>query len=164
MAKKKLTSRGGFTLTELVITIMISTIVILAVGVILADSQRGWNTMYNRIYSDVVTDSDVARKAFDAVVREAGEGVSDGSSLEVHYYADANSTAFDRYARFYGAGGQLNVEHGTLNPKQTLSTRSICGNVKKCVFKVSGKSVQMILTLDDSLQTVTVVASSYMHN
>ena len=62
-------ARPGFTLVELMITMVIMVIVISAIGVVLFDSQRGWNFMYNRLYSDVVADSYVARKKFDAVMR-----------------------------------------------------------------------------------------------
>ncbi len=69
MLKRKHRTQRGFTLIELAMAAAISTIVILGVGVLLVDSQRGWIRMYNRIYSDVVTDSYVARKTFDVVIR-----------------------------------------------------------------------------------------------
>jgi len=146
----------------------ISSIMILGVGVLLVDSQRGWIRMYNRIYSDVVTDSYVARKTFDAVVRNASREnlLLDeyGSWLEVYYYADANSTVVDRYARFYAANGQLSIEHGSLAHREILTTSIICGNVQGCVFKAAGRSAQMILTLDNGSQTANVVSSAVMHN
>jgi hypothetical protein len=133
--------------------------------------------MYNRVYSDVVTNSYVARKTFDAVIRKASSEKllldEDGTWLEVYYYADANSASADCYARFYysesgqtetGAEGQLNIEYGKAEPRETLTIRTICENVSSCVFKAAGRSAQMILTLDDGQQTVTVVSSSVMHN
>lgn len=169
MLKRKHRTQRGFTLIELAMAAAISTIVILGVGVLLVDSQRGWIRMYNRIYSDVVTDSYVARKTFDAVVRNAsrenlllGEY---GSWLEVYYYADANSAVVDRYARFYDANnGQLNIEYGSLDPNETPTTSTICENVSSCVFKAAGRSAQMILTLDNGSQTANVVSSAVMHN
>ena len=71
MVKKNLTSQRGFTIIELVVAMSIAIIPILTIGIILSDSQRGWNSMYERVYSDVVTDSYVARKTFDAVTRKA---------------------------------------------------------------------------------------------
>jgi len=171
MSKNKLTAQRGFALIELIIATVIVVIVISGIGIILADSQGGWKTMYDRAYADVVTDSYVARKMFDAVIRNAsGERLlldDAGNWIEVYYYADANSTAVDRYARFYEGGGQLSVEHGTLNPngvKAALTTQIICKNVSGCVFKRAGRSAQMILTLDDGSQTATVVSSAVMHN
>ncbi len=54
MPKKKLTIQRGFTITELMVTVMISTIVMFGIGFMVVDSQRGWNRMYNRVYSDIV--------------------------------------------------------------------------------------------------------------
>ena len=168
MPKKKLKVQRGFTIIELIIATGIAVIIISAVGIILADSQRGWNTMYNHIYSDVVTDGYVARKMFDAVIRKASSEkflLDDaGNWLEVYYYADSDSTVVDRYARFYEAGGQLNVEYGKLDPRETLTIRIVCKNVSGCTFKRAGRSAQMILTLNNGSQTVTVVSSSVMHN
>jgi len=170
MLKKKLTVRHGFTLIELVVAMVAAVIVILGIGIILADSQRGWHRMYNRVYSDVVVDSYVARKRFDVVIRKASSEnflLDDaGSWIEVYYYADSSSAVVDRYARFYesDADDQLNVEYGKLNPRETLTTQTICDNVSDCIFKRAGRSAQMILTLDNGSQTATVTSSAVMHN
>lgn len=168
MSKKTIANPKGFTLIELMVTTALSSTVLIGVGVVLVDSQRGWNAMYNRTYSDVVTDAHVARRMFDSVVRNASsQGIlvdDNGSWVEVYYYGDPNSVIVDHYAHFYEANGQLNVEYGEVNPRQTLSIETICENVASCVFKSSGPSVQMILTLDDGSQSVTIVASAVMHN
>lgn len=168
MVKKRLTALRGFTLIELIIAIVIIVIVIFAIGVVIVDSQRGWNIMYNRIYSDAVTDSYAARRKFDTVMRKASRESflldDTGSWLEVYYYADEDSAVVDRYARFYVANGDLNVEYGQLNPKVTQTVETVCGNVSGCTFKQAGRSAQMILTLDDGEQNSTVVSSAVMHN
>jgi len=175
--KKKLAIHRGFTITELMVTVMLAVIIMCGISFMMVDSQQGWHRMYNSIYSDVITDSYVARKAFDAVVRKASSEklllAEDGTWLEVYYYADANAPSPDRYARFYysessqtetGAEGQLNIEHGRVEPRETLNIQTVCGNVSSCVFKAAGRSAQMILTLDNGQQTITVVSSSVMHN
>jgi prepilin-type N-terminal cleavage/methylation domain-containing protein len=169
MSSKQLKRRGGFTLVELVLAMVLALIVISSTGIILVDSQRGWHRMYNKIYSDVVTDSYVARATFDSVVRKAsGENYllsETGNWVEVYYYADTSSTTLDRYALFYYEyDGQLNVEYGSLDPRQTLDVQTICNNVTNCTFEGSGRSVQMVLTLDDGSQSATVVTSAVMHN
>lgn len=170
MLKKKIIAQRGITIIELVLGIVFLSIVMFGVGVVVVDSQRGWHRMYERIYSDVVTDSYVARKTFDRVIRKAsGENLllsEDGSWVEVYYYADANSTVVDRYALFYhdSNDGQLNLTYGSLDPRITLDTDTVCGNVSSCVFKAAGVSAQMILTLDNGSQTATVISSSVMHN
>lgn len=178
MPKGKPITQRGFTIIELMIATIIATIIITGISVMMGDTQRGWNAMYDTIYSDVVTDGYVARKTFDSVIRKAsGEKFlldEEATWLEVYYYQDANSTAVDGYTRFYfldgGVGdngeaeGQLNIEYGRLDPRETLSVETICGNVSNCVFKGAGRGAQMILTLDNGSQTATVVSSSVMHN
>ncbi len=168
MLKKRIANPKGFTLVELMVATTLAIVVISGVGLTLADSHRGWNRMYNRIYSDVVTDGYVARKTFDSVVRNASKDVdlldSAGSWLEVYYYADANSTVVDRYGLFYLSSSELKLEYGSLDPRMELGTRTICSDVSFCVFKAAGQSAQMILTLDDGSQTLTVATSAVMHN
>ena len=169
MSKKEPTVQTGFTIVELMIAVMLAAIVMFGIGAMVVDSQRGWHRMYNRIYSDVATDSYVARKTFDSAIRKASSERllldAAGNWLEVYYYADANSAVIDRYARFsYDGIDQLDIEYGIVEPRETLSIRPVCENVSSCVFKASGRSVQMILTLDDGSQTATVVSSSVMHN
>jgi len=162
MRKKRLINQCGFTLVELIIGIVISLIVILVVGVMLADGHRAWNVMYSRTYADVVTDGYVARRKFDAVMRKAS-GVSfllgdAGDWVEVYYYQDVDSPLVDRYARFYVSDGSLNIEYGQLDAygiKTALTTQTVCGNVSGCVFRRAGKSAQMTLTLDNGTQTNT---------
>ena len=168
MIKKRLTASPGFTIIELLIATAIMVIVVLAIGIALVDGQRGWNYMYDRVYSDVITDGYVARRKFDAVTRTASRDrflLDDaGSWVEVYYYADDTSTVVDRYARFYTANGDLNVEYGQLDPKATLSTETVCGNVSVCTFEQLGRSIQMILKLDNGTQTNTVISSAVANN
>ncbi len=168
MLKKIVTNPKGFTIVELMVTVVISSIVMLGVGIVLADSQRGWNAMYNRIYSDVVTDGYAARKNFDSVIRKASEDSvlldETGTWVEVHYYQDSSSTELDRYARFYTYGSELKVEYGILDPRQESGTNTVCSNVSFCSFTAKGRAVQMVLRLDDGSQTATIVSSAVMNN
>jgi len=168
MIKKRPKAPRGFTLVELMITTVIMVIVGLAIGVVIVDGQTGWNTMYNRLNSDVVTDGYVARKKFDAVMRSASRGqslvASDGSWIEVYSYASPSSTVVDRYSRFYVSDGDLNLEYGQIEPRSTLSVDTVCGNVSTCTFQQVGMSTQMTLTLDNGTQTNTIVSSAVTHN
>ncbi len=168
MIKKRLAASRGFTLIELIIAMAIMLIVVLAIGMALVDGQRGWSLQYDRIYSDIVTDGYVARRKFDAVMRSASRDkfLLDGAGgwVEVYYYANDASAVVDRYARFYAADGNLNVEYGQLNPKATLSVETVCGNVSGCTFEQLGRSIQMILKLDNGTQTNTVISSAVTHN
>lgn len=169
MSKKTTANRKGFTIIELMVATSLASTIIIGVGVVLVDSQRGWNAMYERTYSDVVTDAHVTRRMFDSVVRNASsQGIllddAYGSWVEVYTYSDPNSAVVDLYAKFQAKNGYLTLEYGELDSGVTLSLDPICGNVSSCVFKSSGRSVQMILTLDDGSQSVTVVTSAVMHN
>ena len=168
---KKRKLRYGLTIVELSIVIAISSIVILGVGIVLADSAHSWQKMYERANGQVETDTLVAQKTFNAIVRRAVSTKflldAGGRWVEVYYSSSVDSTLADRYARFYCIGdpnGQLNVEYGQRNPKQTLSTQTLCNNVSSCVFKKSGKSILMILTLSKGSLTLTTASSAFMYN
>jgi prepilin-type N-terminal cleavage/methylation domain-containing protein len=179
LAKKTYRSKG-FTLIELIITVAMSVIVMLGVGIALVDSHRGWQRTYDRSYSDVITDGYVARKMFDATVREASSEMClldvAGRWIEVYLYANDSSTDVDRYARFYyqpagenEARGYLNLQYGNWNPnssypRDVVSTQRVCSNVVSCVFRKAGYSISMILTLDNGSQNVIVTSSSVMHS
>lgn len=170
--KKKKSNRKGFTIVELMIATGLSSIVIVGIGMLLVDSHRSWNRMYSRTYSGISSDSHVARRRFDSVVRNAStQGIllaDDGSWVEVYYYSDPNAIVVDRYARFFtyssGDTSQLLIEHGAVEPRQTLNTETVCENVSSCVFKSAGNSAQMVLMLSDGSETATIVASAVMHN
>lgn len=168
MPKDKVTMCQGFTLVELMVATVAGVIITFAVGILLVSSQRGWQTMYGGINSGAMADSYVARKTFDAVVRKASREKllldDSGDWIEVYYYDDAASTTADCYARFYESDGNLNLEYGQLNPRETSTVLTVCRNVSDCVFKANGCSVQMILTLDDGQHTATVVSSAVMHS
>ena len=168
MNRKGHRARKGFTLVELMITSVVVLIVGLAVGVVIVDGQTGWNTMYDRLNSNVVTDGYVARKKFDNVMRSASREktlfAADGSWVEVYYYASPYSTVVDRYARFYVSDGDLNLEYGQIDPRSTLGVETVCENVTACTFKQAGTSIQMILKLDNETQTNTIISSAITHN
>ncbi|MDO8303909.1 MAG: prepilin-type N-terminal cleavage/methylation domain-containing protein [Sedimentisphaerales bacterium] len=160
--------RKGITLTELMVTISISTIVILAVAVALSDGQRAWGHMYGDINSEVAVQSMTACKRFDAVVRAASGNNCTidpaGNWVEVSYYSSPDVTNVDRYARFTWQGNQLTCEYGSLGPKATIGIQTLCDNVTACKFVKVGSSVQMVLTLDDDTRSVTVASSNVMNN
>ena len=158
----------GFTLVELMISMLVMVIASFTIGAVIVDGQNGWSAMYDKINSDVTTDGYVVRKKFDAVMRKASSDkifVEDNNtSVRVNYYSSDLSTIVDRYATFYVSDGDLNLEYGQLDPKVTLSVETICGNVSSCSFHQVGRSIQMILVLDDGTQKNTVITSAVTHN
>ena len=176
-AKPRKRLRCGFSLTELVVTIVIALIVILAVGTVIADGVGGWGKMYEAVYSDVRDDSFIARKTFDRVIRNAIRqpfSVNDpagGTWVEVYYYSTSSMPVVDRYARFYASRRALILERGTFTPgdpgsRSVLSMEMVCTNVVSCIFKADGRSAQMILSLNNRTmpRDLVVVTSAVMHN
>jgi len=161
-------SYRAITLVELMIGIVFLGITMLAVGIVIADSHKSWSRMYERTYSDVVTESHTARRTFDRIIRQASTDKitldSGHSWVKVYYYSDPNLTSPDRYARFYQYGDSLKLEHGNSETGVVISSKTLCSNVQTSVFNQQGRSVQMILRLDDGSQTQTVVTSAVAHN
>jgi prepilin-type N-terminal cleavage/methylation domain-containing protein len=168
MTRERITNQHGFTLIELIIAVAASLVVMLGVALVLANSQESWNQLYSRSFSDIAGDSNVAGRKFKAIIRKASQDGfvldDNGNGIEVYYYSDENSAVVDRYARFYVLDGDLNLELGRLDPRETLEVQTVCGNVSECFFTTAGRSAQMVLTLDDGSRTITIVSCAFMHN
>jgi hypothetical protein len=168
MARERIKAQHGFTLIELIIAVTASMIIMLGVVLVLANSQESWNNLYTRSFNDVVGDSNVAGRKFKAIIRKASQDgftLDDNSKgIEVHYYSNEDSAAVDSYAHIYEMDGDLNLELGKLEPKETLKVQTICENVSECFFTAAGRSAQMVLTLNDGSRTITTVSCAFMHN
>ncbi len=168
MSRKRIATQHGFTLIELMIALTASMIIMLGLGLVLADSQKSWHQLYTRAFSDVVGDSNVAGIKFKTIIRQASQNgfVVDnkGTGIEVYYYNNEDSNDVDRYAHFYELDGDLNLELGKLNPRETLEVQTLCGNVTECLFTAAGRSAQMALTLDNGSRTISTVSSAFLHN
>jgi hypothetical protein len=168
MIQKKTTTAPGFTIVELMMTITIMMVVGFAIGVAIVDSQRVWRLVHDYTNSDIVSDGYVARKKFDSTIRKASaDSISigeNGNWVEVNYCASDSSTTPDSYARFYKTESDLMFMSGKLNPKTTLNTDTICQNVSECKFRQAGRSVMMIVKLDNGTRQNTIVTSAVTHN
>ena len=158
---------GGLTLVELVIAMLVSTLVASAVGIVMVDGYNSWARTYVRAYSDVVSGGLAAKRAFEKTVRNASCSkvfVGDnGEWIEFRGYSSASCAKPDCYSRFYTADETLQLETGTIEPRLALSWRTVCGQVSGCTFTTSGRSAQMILTLeDDESEPVVFTASAVM--
>lgn len=168
MSGKRIAAQHGFTLIELMIAITASMIVMLGLALVLANSQKSWNQLYIRAFSDVVGDSNVAGIKFKNVIRKASQNGyvvdNQGKGIEVYYYDSEDSAEVDRYAHFYESDGDLNLELGKLNPRETLEVQTICNNVTECLFTAAGRSAQMALTLDNGSRKISTVSCAFLHN
>jgi hypothetical protein len=164
--------RRAVTLIELMITVLAVVILVVGISGILAAGHKNYNTMFERVNSDVVRNAYEARRIFDRIVRksiieyvEINEGRDD---LTVFYYSDPNdltlATLPDRYARFYtvknGEDNELIVVTGVLNlvitddewfwnKEDILNTLTVAHNVDLVEFVIDGVSVRMELLLNN---------------
>ena len=176
---KKIRKQAGFTLIELMVTMLIASVVMLGIAGIMADAHRGYNQMYTRIHGAIVTDAYAARLRFDKICRRARVGTAalnaDATAVLVLYYSVPNDTndpyqEQDRYALFYQSGTNLMLDTGTYDPNTGVTvptgTETVAGNVTELQFSapIDGKSVQMVLTLSNADHSITVTCGSIMHN
>lgn len=158
---------SGFTLIELMVTLMISAIILSAIGVMVADSSSWFSDSYSKINSQPAVESLLARKTFERIIRQAssmGCWVSPNeTAVEINYYSSP-AGPIDSYAQFYTSGTDLMLEKGSLSPRTPTSMKTICKNISACTFKSTGSAVQMILVLDDGKNKYGSLTSAIMHN
>ncbi|MBW8035543.1 MAG: hypothetical protein FVQ79_07920, partial [Planctomycetes bacterium] len=61
----------GFSLMELIVSMVIAMIILLGVGSVLVHQQMAWNQMYERVHEGLVADGYVSKMSFDGVVRKS---------------------------------------------------------------------------------------------
>ena len=86
---KKKRSYFGFTITELILAIAVSSIIVLALGAVMLDTQRGWMDSYAKVHGGATTDAAVVKTAFDKVVRKASRALyhfNGSDDITVYYY------------------------------------------------------------------------------
>jgi hypothetical protein len=172
IGKRNSRKKRGLTLSEMMVASVISIIGMTSVGIVLSSNQQGFKATYNRVFSDVVTDSHNAKKMFDFTVRQSNcyQAILDsdeGHWVEVHYYAEPSSVFPDRYKCFYYEDTHLYVEQGRIledDVKEIINLATVCSNVSNCVFKQTGRSIQMILSLNNGSEQITTLTSAVMHN
>ncbi|MEN8126839.1 MAG: prepilin-type N-terminal cleavage/methylation domain-containing protein [Planctomycetota bacterium] len=167
--------RKGFTLIELVVVIATVSIMTLGVGVLLANSQKSFGSLFGRVYSDSTINSFSAQQAFDAVCRKASlrrHVLSEsGDSLELYYW-DNTSTASvpENYAHFYQLGDGLFVEYGKTrdgawqpDTETDPTSLQIGHDVDSVKFSLEGTAVRMHLNYTDAA-VLPVACSSVRRN
>ena len=146
MATRRYNHRRAFTLIEVLVTAVAAVILIVGLSAMLFYGQRGYNTMYRRVHSEVVRNAYEARRIFDAIVRKSTvERCDILSPDEIYLYQYYDETAPiappipdipevedryrymfpaqpDRFARFYVTDTavseqlELYVERGEIPP------------------------------------------------
>lgn len=171
-------NRSGFTLMELMVTILIASFVFMGVAIVIADGVRGFKRMNLRVHGDVVNDAYFARLIFDKTCRQARAGSAELNkistpSLRVLYYSVTPSATEepDRYAEFYlnDNSKTLFLEKGSYDPNSGstnyISTTKVARNVEELNFtEMHYKSVQMVMTLKNEDHSMTIICGSVLHN
>ena len=160
-------------------TLILASIMILALGTVLVDNQKGWLKMFSRTFSDVVVDGYVTQNTFFTIVRKSSIAVYEYElsvdetqivAVEVYYYSDTGTTDIDRYARFYISGSTLSVDEGIIDTtvvpwvKETPVTTVLARNVASGYFDINGSSIQLVLNLDNGREDMKVICSAVRHN
>ncbi len=174
----------GMTLIELMVTVIIVGVAIIAISGVMAGSHRDYAQMFKRVHGDISNDAYTARLRFDKICRKAAAGtaVIDTTvpSLTVLYYSspNVNGSALpeisppDSFAKFYKSGTNLLLETGSIGSTDD-TPEVLARNVTELEFSYSvpqdSKSVQMVMTLDKNTSdaydySVTITCGSIMHN
>jgi hypothetical protein len=171
---KRIQCYGGFTITELVLAIALSSILVLTVGVVMVDSQRGWMDSYAKVHGGATTDAMMTKTAFDKVIRKSSRSIYHFNGLDditVYYYNNwLTSTELDRYARFFRSAdtpSEMYIQHGQLEEGETadvLAEVLLASNVVDLEFKPISGGIEMKLALDDGREATTVVSTALLHN
>ena len=171
----------GFTLIELMVTVIIVAIAILGISGVIAGSHRDYSIMYRRVHGDITNDAYSSRLKFDKICRKAkaGSAVIDTSipSLTVLYYSspNVNDSAYlepDSFAEFYLSGTDFLLKRGTIG-STNITPEILAKNVVELEFSFSNpgdsRSIQMVMTLDKDIAntsdySLTLTCGSIMHN
>jgi len=169
----------GVTLTELMITLILASIIFLALGTVIIDAHKGWLKMFSRSFSDVVVHAYVTQNTFSTIVRKSSIAVHEIEmsaddtkiiAVEVYYYSDTGTTDLDRYARFYISGTDFSVDQGVIDTtvlpwvKETPDTSVLAQDVASGYFDINGSSIQVVLNLDNGKEDMKVITSAVRHN
>jgi prepilin-type N-terminal cleavage/methylation domain-containing protein len=170
-----MTNRNGFTLVELIVAMVLVFVMTLGAGILLADGQKKWNRLYNRVNDPAGTDGFVVQRAFENICRKSSGQYcyisSHGSWLQLYYWDEGSTEDIpENYARIYQDGSKVYAEYGKLfprtwyvnpfvRPEKSLLTKE----VDDLEFEQIDKGIQMFLTYeDDSL--LPVVTSAVRRN
>jgi len=160
---------------EMTLSLVIVSVLILAVGGVISDSYANWDDMYDRIFGTVPESIVKIQRDFNVNCRRATlRNVylsADRRTLIVYQFADRINPSYwpDRYVQYYLDGTTFRSEYGELNAaaltkKNTIHTDVICENVQYLSFSVQGLSVQLCITINDGQTKRTFAWAAVRHN
>lgn len=162
--KTSIKIRFGFTLIELMITLLIALFVFAGIGVAMVDSIKGFGKMYERtegnyqrqdITAGVIPDSYVARATFESVCRKAyiyrdDIDITNQAWVKLYYYSSPTAVSLDSSALFNFVNNQLTVSYGDGAGNSSGNAIILAKNVTACKFDIQGSSVIMTITIDNT--------------
>jgi prepilin-type N-terminal cleavage/methylation domain-containing protein len=165
----------GFTMIEMTASLVVVSIIILAIAGVVTDSYTIWEDLYESVYGVNSQSVITVQRTFNKTCRKATLRnlflSTDRQSMCLYYFDDYENPGYwpDRYALFYLDGSDLKVQHGTLHfatllKNQSLYTETLCSNVEYIKFSMQGLSVQMCMTISNNGKKKTFAWASVRHN
>lgn len=167
--------KSGFTMIEMMISLVIVSILVLVVGSVVSDSYGNWNDMYERVFGVQANNIVKVQRDFNATCRKATlRNVylsTDKRTLIVYYFSSHINPPYwpDRYVQYYLDGTNFKVEYGELNfatltKKNSTRTDILCDNVQYLNFAVQSLSVQLCMTTNNNGSLRTFAWAAVRHN
>ena len=167
-------SYSGFSIKELILAVAIGAILVLTIGTVMLDTQRGWMDSYAKVHGGAATDAAVVKTAFDKVVRKAsrsGYSCNGTDDITVYYYDNwLKSAEPDKYARFFRSQdnpAEMYVQQGDYEGgihKNVSAEVLLASHVTDLEFMPVSGGLQIKLALDDGRETTTMVSAAILHN
>jgi len=159
----------GFTLVEISVAMVSAAVLTLAVTLLLADHQRGYNRVYDSAFCPAAEACSAARIVFRKTMRQAsaqgGATIApDGRWIEVRYYSNPGVSPLDCTARFYQSDQDLLLLKTVTATGQALSLETVCHHVTSVHFDRKGAATRMSLQTEDGSSSRTLNTSAVMRS
>jgi|GEM_PF-7113001 len=166
----------GFTLIELTIGIIASTLFSLALGTVFVDATLAWGDNFEKAYSDINAESTGIKNRFRTMVRKGLDDqiaiqTTNPSSLTVYMYEDAssypNADIFERLTYDSDAKTLLWERYYANDVSTAIETQLVSSKMTSCTFSDNSTAVTMGFTLTDTIdssKTAEVITTAVMQN
>lgn len=146
-------TKKGFTLVEILITIMVASILIVSAGIVLAGGHTIWNNGLKR--ANLQRDASFAMLKINRLIRQGHNAVleDDGKSLKI--------TNESSWIKFYH---DENADNLILEAQDELPVTIVEGTVDKLEFKTQPKIVTVTLTLKQDNYEIAYISTVMMRN
>lgn len=162
-------------MVEMVISLSIVSVFILAIGNVIADSYSVWNNIYDYSFGNVSQGILNTQASFNKMCRKASlRDVTiseDKTSIRLYYFSDYINPSYfpDMHAKYYLDGTTLKLEIAEINQpskgvKRTVATQVLSENVTYLSFTEQSLSIQMCMRVNDGRRQQTFTWAAVRHN